>query len=111
MIRKATRVGMRCLLHQFTEMLNGWLSELLGVDQGHRSGRVLFTPEPVPEVIGLERKKRQGMIEVIDLLLHGEEYDSEDEIFVTTMWWTILVLLVFWVCKRLGMVGCVLSLY
>lgn len=47
---------------------------------------------------------KQGAKEVLDLFLsHGD--DEEDEIFVTTLWWSLVAVLVICCIKRLDVIG------
>lgn len=48
--------------------------------------------------------EKDGQKEVLDMFLgHGDDED-EDEIFVTTLWWCLLVALVIYCIKRLEVV-------
>lgn len=49
---------------------------------------------------------KEGQKKVLDVFLgHGDNDEDEDEVFVTTLWWCLLVALVIYCIKRLQAMG------
>lgn len=80
----------------------------LGRGYGDRfEKRVNFMCSPV-HATGYENcTEKDGQREVLDVFLGhgGDEDEDEDEIFVTMLWWCLLVALVIYCIKRLEVMG------
>lgn len=97
---------MRFWLHLSVKVVSR-VCEWLG--EGDHPNRVTLLPVPEVKSYANEKElvKRQGAKEVLDIFLsYGE--DEEDEIFVRTMWWCLVVALVIYCIKRLDGISRVL---